>query len=85
MAHGIIRLLGKIRIVKDVDAKITFIDNELEQYHENFLFIKKKPLLILKCCALTAVQLFLYFSITYVIYLGFGMSETDIFTITAWA
>lgn len=83
MAHGIIRLLGKIRIIKDVDAKIAFIDNELEQYHENFLFIKKKPVLILKCCALTAVQLFLYFSITYVIYLGFGMSKTDIFTITA--
>lgn len=83
MAHGIVRLLGKLRIIKDVDEKLAFVDNELEQYHENFLFIKKQPVLILKCCALTAVQLFLYFSITYVIYLGFGMSETDLFTITA--
>ena len=48
-----------------------------------FLFIKSKPLLILKMCVFTAVQLFLYFSITYVIYLGFGLSETDLFTIIA--
>ena len=34
-------------------------------------------------CLLTAAQLFLYFSITYVIYLGFGLSETDLFTIIA--
>ena len=80
LAHGIVKLLA---IIKDPEAKIAFIDNELEQYHENFLFIKSKPLLILKMCALTALQLFLYFSITYVIYLGFGLSETDLFTIIA--
>jgi len=34
-------------------------------------------------CVLTAIQLFLYFSITYIIYLGFGLSETDLFTVTA--
>lgn len=83
VAHGIVKLLAKIRIIKDPEDKIIFIDNELEQYHENFLFIKSKPLLILKMCALTAAQLFLYFSITYVIYLGFGLSETDLFTIIA--
>ena len=80
LAHGIVKLLAKIKIIKDPEAKIVFIDNELEQYHENFLFIKSKPLLILKMCVFTAVQLFLYFSITYVIYLGFGLSETDLFT-----
>jgi len=83
IAHGIVKLLGKIKIIKKPDETIAFIDNELEQYHENFLFIKSKPWLIIKMCALTFVQLFLYFSITYVIYLGFGLTETDLFTITA--
>ncbi len=83
LAHGVVRLLTKIKLIKDPEEKITFIDNELEQYHDNFLFIKSKPLLIIKMCAVTIVQLFLYFSITYVIYLGFGFSETDLFTIIA--
>ena len=34
-------------------------------------------------CLVTAVQLLLYFSITYIIYRGFGMGETDFFTIIA--
>lgn len=83
LAHGIVYLLGKLRIFKNPEEKIVAVDQTLEQYYEHFLFIKSKPLLILKMCALTFVQLFLYFSITYVIYLGFGMNETDLFTITA--
>lgn len=83
IAHFIIRLLGKIHIIKDVDEKIAYIDSELEGYYQNFLFIKKKPLLVLKMCLVTAVQLLLYFSITYVIYRGFGMGETDFFTIVS--
>ncbi len=83
LAHGIVKLLAKIKIIKDPEEKIIFIDNELEQYHENFLFIKSKPILVLKMCFFTIIQLFLYFSITYVIYLGFGLSETDLFTIIA--
>ena len=83
IAHLIIRLLGKIHIIKDVDEKIAYIDGELEGYYQNFLFIKKKPLLVLKMCLVTAVQLLLYFSITYVIYRGFGMGETDFFTIVS--
>lgn len=83
LAHGIVYLLGKLRIFKNPEEKIVAVDQTLEQYYEHFLFIKSKPLLILKMCGLTFAQLFLYFSITYVIYLGFGMNETDLFTITA--
>ncbi len=83
IAHGIIRFLGKLRIIKNTEEKKVSIDAVLEQYYENFLFIKSKPGLVLKMCGLTLAQLFLYFSITYVIYLGFGLSETDMFTIIA--
>ncbi len=73
LAHGIIKLLYKIHIVKDYDEKIKFIDEEMNQYYENFVFIKSQPMLIIKMCLITFVQLTVYFSITYVIYLGLGL------------
>lgn len=81
LAHGIVRLCGKIRLIKDVDGKLAYIDGELDNYYNNFLFIKKRPVLVLKMLLATFVQLLLYFSITYVIYLGFGLSGTDFLTV----
>jgi len=83
LAHGIIRLLGKLHILKHPSDTTEYIDKELSQYYENFLFIKSRPAMILKMFLVTVVQLLVYFSITYVIYIGFGMHETDFFTIIA--
>ncbi len=84
LAHGIIKLLGRLHIMKNVDAKIDFIDSELEKYYENFMYIKSQPVMIIKMLLVTAAQLLIYFSITYVIYLGFGLSGTDWFTVVAY-
>lgn len=73
IAHFIVRLLHKIRIIKDLDEKLEFIDHEMDMYYENFIFIKSKPAVILKMCLATFVQLTFYFSITFVIYLGLGL------------
>lgn len=81
IAHFIVRLLGKIKIIKNVDEKLAFMDCELEKYYENFVFIKSRPLLIIRVCLITAVQLTFYFAISFVIYLGFGLTETDFMTI----
>ncbi|MCM1298049.1 MAG: flippase-like domain-containing protein [Firmicutes bacterium] len=81
IAHFTVRLLGKLRIVKDVDARLNFIDNEMEMYYKNFQFIKKRPVLILKMCFFTVIQLTVYFGISYVIYLAFGLSGSDFLTI----
>ena len=83
LAHAVVRLLGKLHIIKDVDDKLEYIDKELSTYYENFLFIKSQPVMILKMFLATVVQLLVYFSITYVIYIGFGMNKTDFFTIIA--
>ena len=39
--------------------------------------------MIIKMLAATTIQLLVYFSITYIIYLGFGLTDTDYFTIIA--
>ena len=83
LAHGLVILLGKLHIIKEPSDKIEYIDKELETYYENFLFIKSQPVMILKMFLATVVQLLFYFSITYVIYIGFGMTGTDFFTIIA--
>ncbi len=81
IAHFIVRLLGKIHIIKDVDAKIKYMDDEMEMYYENFQFIKKRPVLLLKMCFFTVIQLTIFFGISYVIYLAFGLSGWDFLTI----
>ena len=83
LAHGVIHLLGKIHIIKHPQDKIEYIDKELATYYENFLFIKSRPVMVLKVFLVTVVQLLVYFSITFVIYKGFGMEGTDYFTIIA--
>ena len=83
-ATWIIKLLGKIHILKtreSVDDKIAMVGEIIDEYHENFLFIRKKPWLIIRMVLYTLVQLTAYFSISYVIYLGFGLEGTDFFTI----
>lgn len=84
VSHFFVRVLGKLRIVKDVDAKIDFMDKEMDLYIENFKFIKSRPWLIIRLFLISALQLTCYFSITYVIYLGFGLSGADYFTVIAY-
>ena len=79
-----IKLLAKIKIIKtqeEVDEKLEQVDKTIDEYHENFCFIKSKPGLIARMVFYTVLQLTFYFAISYVIYLGFGLSGTDLFTI----
>lgn len=81
ISHFIIRLLAKVKIIKNLEKRLQFIDEEIDIYYENFLFLKKQPVLILKTCLLTIIQLTVYFSISFVIYLGFGLKGADFLTI----
>lgn len=79
-----VRLLGKIHILKTqeaIDNKSEQVSDIIEQYHNNFCFIRTKPLLIVKMVIFTILQLTAYFSVSYIIYLGFGLSGSDYFTI----
>lgn len=81
IVHFTIRLLGKLRIVKNVDEKIKYMDDEMEMYYENFRFIKKRPILLLKMCLYTIIQLTVSFGTSFVIYLAFGLEGWDFLTI----
>ncbi len=84
IAGSLIRLGGKLHILKTEQAvqdTLTKVNETIDQFHENFNFIKKKPWLITRMIIYTLIQLTAYFSISYIIYLGFGLSGTDYLTI----
>ena len=84
LAHFLVKVLAKIRIVKDRDEKLKYVDGELEMYYQNFQFIKSRPWLIIKICIATVIQLTVYLAISYVIYLSFGLSDSDFLTIISF-
>lgn len=81
MARRIVKILYRFRLIKDYDEKISYIDNEMAQYTDNFEFMKSQPLLILKMFVYSSLQLLLCFSVSYVLYLGFGLSGADFLTV----
>lgn len=89
VAVWLINLIAKIHILKlrpikseeDKQMKIESVEKIIDEYHENFMFIRKQPWLIVKLIIYNFIQLTAYFSISYVIYIGFGLTGTDYFTI----
>ncbi|MDR0223322.1 MAG: flippase-like domain-containing protein [Oscillospiraceae bacterium] len=81
ISHGAIKIAAKLRLIKEVKKKIAYIDGELEQYHKNFELIRKNPLLVLKLMILSAFQLTVFFSVSFVIYRGLGLSGVSPFII----
>lgn len=81
ISHAVLKLLHKLRLVKNYDEKLEYIDGEIRQYTDNFGFMKKQPALILKMLLYSSLQLLVYFSVSYVLYLGFGLSGADYLTV----
>ncbi len=72
-AHFIIRLLCKIKIVKNPDAACEKIDREIIGFYESFTVLKSHLPLVLKCTLLSAVQLTIFFMIPYILSFAFGI------------
>lgn len=77
MVGGLISLLHKIRIVKDKEKTLSYIDAELEEFHTCFLEIKKHKIMVLKASLLSIFQLTAFYLISYFILLSFGVVGTS--------
>ena len=78
-----IRVLSKIRIVKNTEATYKKIELELENFHENAVLITKHMKMWINTLILTALQWLAYFSIPYFIYRSFGFDSAGIWIIIA--
>ncbi len=74
-------LLHKIHLIKDPEKTCNNLEESMNASFNNMKFIVKEPVMILKTMLVTAAQLTVYFTISYVIYRGFGLSGVDYLTV----
>jgi uncharacterized protein (TIRG00374 family) len=70
---GSSKILGRLKLVKDISKMEARINDNLDQFHENMEIVKHSKKLMIKAVMYTIAQLTIYFSIPYLIYLSFGM------------
>lgn len=70
----IIKLLGKVHILKQPEQTIEKLDKSIEHFREQFLLIKSEKKMVLKMFITAVIQSFAYYSITYMVYRAFGNS-----------
>ncbi len=68
----IIKLLGKMHIIKHADETIEKLNKSIENFAEQFLIMKSEKKMVLKMFGIAVIQSFAYYSITYMIYRAFG-------------
>lgn len=77
-----IKILKLFR-VKNIEKKQERFEEELAKYQYSAKYIKENKILILKTILTTAVQFFMFYSITYWTYRSFGFNERNILEIVA--
>lgn len=70
----IIKLLGKIRILKRPEEKIEKLDKSIDNFGKQFIIMKSEKLMVFKMFMASVVQSLAYYSITYMVYRAFGNS-----------
>lgn len=68
----VIRFLGKVHIFKNPENTIEKLDKSIDNFREQFLFMKSEKKMVLKMFLTAVVQSFAYYSITYMVYKAFG-------------
>lgn len=68
----IIKFLGRIHILKHSEKTIEKLDKSIDNFREQFLFMKKEKKMVLKMFLSATIQSFAYYSITYMVYKAFG-------------
>ena len=72
-ARWAINLLGRIGILKHPERSLEKATKSLEEAYSGIQFLLKEPAVLVKVSLLTFVQLTVYFSMSWVIFAGFGL------------
>lgn len=67
-----IKLLGKMHVFKNPGNIIEKLDKSIDNFREQFFFMKSEKRMVLKMFVTAIVQSFAYYSITYMVYRAFG-------------
>lgn len=72
IAHFFIKILSKIRIIKDFQKATDRINGSIANFNSQFKFMKEQKALVLKMFIISIIQCLSYYSITYMVYRAFG-------------
>lgn len=84
LSNGLIKFAIKVLKffrVPHIESKQLKLENELASYQESAVYIKKHKILMLKTLLTTFIQIMVYYSIPYWVYLAFGFSKYNILQI----
>ncbi len=70
----IIKILGKIKIIKNSEVAIEKLDNSIDNFGQQFKIIKNEKIMVIKMFIIAVIQSFSYYSMTYMVYRAFGNS-----------
>ncbi len=79
----VINLIGRVGILKDPTSTLKAATASLEESYTGMQFLLKRPSLLVKVSLVTFIQLTVYFSLSWVIFAGFGMEANDYFTVVS--
>ncbi len=78
-----IQLAGRIGVLKKPEETLVSATTSLEESYEGIRFLLKEPALLVKVSLVTFVQLTVYFSMSWLIFAGFGLESNDYFTVVS--
>ncbi len=77
----ILKLLGKIHILKNVEEKIEHLSKSFENFNSQFNQMRKEKKVVIQMFIAATIQSLFYYAITYMVYRAFGNSGVSLFTI----
>ncbi|HEY5560537.1 MAG TPA: lysylphosphatidylglycerol synthase transmembrane domain-containing protein [Clostridiaceae bacterium] len=80
---GILKLLHKVRIVKDVNKFEVRIEDILKDFHDNAELIAKNFMVLFKVIFINTFQLTVFYIIPYCIYRSFNLNEVSLWNMLA--
>lgn len=69
------KILSRIKILKNIEEKVSGIDKQLDTFHTSNKDIYKKPKLLISAVILTFLQFISMFLVPYFLYLSFGFTQ----------
>ena len=75
-------LLKKLHLMKEKNNRTERLEQSMEAYKGASKFLRENKLVIFNTTIISFLQRFFLFSITYVVYISFGLSAETFFTIT---
>ena len=74
IVHTIVKILTKIRVIKDKEAALAKVDAQIGDYRRGAGYIKQNPMLLLRTLLISCLNLIALYSVPFWIFNAFGLS-----------